>query len=845
MSSQQRQSTFFRAIGAFVEHSLQVALLQLEKVRSYENIVDANFDNDEGRCWSPTVNLERLVQFLHEVTTTPLSMENLGRKLAIMDRLQHAVMWSTKWRCLSTNSRSHFRDSNVYAFSARMLMFSDESANRGDEALDSEWQLASQLCEASVNIIWRHSEGFTPHYKECGSGMVGVCQTILLLLDAFPTLLPGDSYKVISRYKDKQYMAEWALRLENERQFEPCLQSPLQYQRADETPQMDASYVEAMSNLFDKSAVVVTKSVSALAHGVRGNALVPHVHARLRAARAVQPCTKYQQKIIKCLERAASAENPYESDCYVRLAEGIFTSVVTCHTQWERAVQRRDGKLADFWQRARERAWAVGCESQSHLVTTRAMRAVHLAECAQALLLQNASSPLHQAEADVSFLVCDLLMAAESPGRKYCNKEDFIDMLYHAMGCVYQLLCGLNSARARSCPLAFLGGETIVTPPYIDEVLLWAAMTVTTLYAHKREQDAPAAAERAAACLHALPALLYKPDRIGDVTQLMFVADLSIWSLQLHDAGDLLGSWALDTLANAYPEIVPPNQFFATAPPRGVVGVFRLQLTAALEAALLDVCPHLQRELGERWPQHRRQWLGGDSNIVPAVQPGTQASDAIDELVQTVLNGARWQETCIAESDPELQMIAAEVVVKTAEVTQYRLKSAELALRTGPWSQHTEWLLRAAKLVMRALELQHQALQAGYTVVSAQYRQVCEFLLPITSRGEKLFDLIYHRKYPFHVPSALCTMAALCRRGDMQLCAVSAQLGGRSDIAAIWLAAAKAFADGVSYGEEDELDERALPDLDAALERAEALAEQARRAESEEERLRVDAVVVV
>jgi uncharacterized protein (DUF1778 family) len=144
------------------------------------------------------------------------------------------------------------------------------------------------------------------------------------------------------------------------------------------------------------------------------------------------------------------------------------------------------------------------------------------------------------------------------------------------------------------------------------------------------------------------------------------------------------------------------------------------------------------------------------------------------------------------------------------------------------------WLLRATKLVMRALELQHQGLQSGKADITAQCTQVCEFLLPITSRGEKLFTLVDDaRNEPFHVPSALRVLEALCQRGDMQLCAIAAQLGGRSDIAVIWEAAAEVCADVVSSDKDIELDERARGGLMAALQRAEALAEQARKAEEE------------
>jgi hypothetical protein len=240
MSSQQRQSTFFRAIGVFVEHSLHVALLQLEKVRSYEQI--GGYYSDFGnRGWNTACNLEKLVQFLQGVAAAPLSSVTFGRKLAIIDRLTEAVVWSTEWKCLTRTSQSEFKDFSMYAFSAKMLMFSDASVTKGDEVLGKEWELASQLCEASINHFLTHSGGFAPHHKEDGNGRVGACKTIVTLVETFSALLPGDLQKVVARYKFKQSLAEQELQLEVEQkeveahsaqQTDPRLRRLLQHQSA-------------------------------------------------------------------------------------------------------------------------------------------------------------------------------------------------------------------------------------------------------------------------------------------------------------------------------------------------------------------------------------------------------------------------------------------------------------------------------------------------------------------------------------------------------------------------------------------------------------------------------------
>jgi hypothetical protein len=315
----------------------------------------------------------------------------------------------------------------------------------------------------------------------------------------------------------------------------------------------------------------------------------------------------------------------------------------------------------------------------------------------------------------------------------------------------------------------------------------------------------------------------------------MFVADLSIWSLQRHDAGDLLSSWVLDTLANSYPT------GSLTSKASDALQAFRVQLTVALETALLEVCPELQLELGEHWPQQKRKWWGKVADEAPPVQGGLQVAETIHEIVQSALHGMRWQQARSTETVPELQKIAEQISARAAEVARYQQDQAEAALGAERTvkpgmrryaSDITALLLRATKLVMRALDLQHQGGQHAKTDVSAQCTQVCEFLLPITSRGDALFTSVdEERDEPLLVATAIRVIKALCRRGDLELCAIAAVLGGRSDIAAKWQAAATACADGVSSDEDEELDERARWDLELTLERAEILAELARRAE--------------
>jgi hypothetical protein len=325
-----------------------------------------------------------------------------------------------------------------------------------------------------------------------------------------------------------------------------------------------------------------------------------------------------------------------------------------------------------------------------------------------------------------------------------------------------------------------------------------------------------------------LPLLLYQPDVLNKVSLLMFAADLNVWSLQLHAAGDLLSSWVLDTLANAYPTS------FLTKKVGDALRAFRLQLAVALEAALLGVCPALQQELGARWPPYRRQWKSEVAEV------GPQASDAIDEIVQTLLHGAHWQEIRSNEATSELQEIAAEVVTNNGKVAKYQQALAEESLGTESAAQsddyedfnETAWRLRAGKLVVRALELQYQACKSDNFDARQDSWEVSEILLPITSREDPLFALRDEsREESLDMEAALMVVETLCKRGDMQLCAVAAQLGGKSDIANMWLAAADACAEAVMSNKYEELDDLLCGGCKTALERAEVLAEQARRAE--------------
>jgi hypothetical protein len=144
----------------------------------------------------------------------------------------------------------------------------------------------------------------------------------------------------------------------------------------DESPNTSAAPVPCTMELLLRTAGEILPRAQGfqkeLVHTVRVAKLVAFYRAEATSAARGRPPSQYRQKVAECWELAALAvlegsDERVTSDArhckFAALAEGVLASAVTCHTQWERAVQRRDDdKLADFWLRARERAWAVGCE---------------------------------------------------------------------------------------------------------------------------------------------------------------------------------------------------------------------------------------------------------------------------------------------------------------------------------------------------------------------------------------------------------------------------------------------------------------------------------------------------
>lgn len=155
--------------------------------------------------------------------------------------------------------------------------------------------------------------------------------------------------------------------------------------------------------------------------------------------------------------------------------------------------------------------------------------------------------------------------------------------------------------------------------------------------------------------------------------------------------------------------------------------------------------------------------------------------------------------------------------------------------------------LRATKLMVRALELKYQASKRGDFDARRQCEQVLGLLFAITRRGQRLFAISNESSgYTGVDESVQNAVEVICTRCEMQLSAIAAELGGRYDVAAKWLAAAKVCAGAMSRDADAKLDECVCWGWERHLERAEVLAGQAHRAEevlAEQARRAEDALV--
>jgi hypothetical protein len=158
---------------------------------------------------STIAGLKKLIQYLREISAADMTLENLGRRLAIIDRLEESVVWSRKWVSKGHNSLTSFQEVNMHALAAKYLMHSDTHASCGDMVLSKEWLLVSQLCEATIYFPFKHHRSFfAPAEKDHAVDRPNACKTILAMLTELPELLSGDPQQIFAHYKFKLLVAE-------------------------------------------------------------------------------------------------------------------------------------------------------------------------------------------------------------------------------------------------------------------------------------------------------------------------------------------------------------------------------------------------------------------------------------------------------------------------------------------------------------------------------------------------------------------------------------------------------------------------------------------------------------
>jgi hypothetical protein len=570
----------------------------------------------------------------------------------------------------------------------------------------------------------------------------------------------------------------------------------------------------------------------------RGGKLGAYYRDKIReAAREREPGQDPQDAAVSW-ERAALAEltESEASTCvgqkFMHLAKGVVASTVTCHTQWERAVQRRDDKLADFWQRARERAWEVACKAfvdvspypnaVSRRHADQVIPAVKAALRAQALLLQTPSSPLMQAEGGLGLHVAMQILFRSDERLDYSYGESLPAVTDRVLRLV--TVCNrLHDIAASNTRPAACGTENVV---------LWAAKILLELHElhrthplNKRNKAVSYILENTAK----IARLVHDSEAVSEMCLNMLLIDMNVWTLQCRRSGDVIGIWVWETLIDAYcPTSNPADGDTQRSFRQHVAG----ELEVALREALLGSRPNLLQPMYDRWPPPRRRWLS-------SVDPGPSWSMHASKMVQTTVRALRMQ---LSHSPTETDAVAREMLsvmvlhVKDA-VAQLELQFIDTLLgRVDTPKNHqvisaTGYVVQCNELMLRAMELQNQAQLVRSTSASATCMEVLNWVQPVSNGGRAMFRKYAERPNTNDLECAKTGLNAMCRCGELGLCAAAAELAGRDEAAALWKAAFEGYQRSMFAGATLSPDQRLRSGWEEALQRAEALAEQARRAE--------------
>jgi hypothetical protein len=569
----------------------------------------------------------------------------------------------------------------------------------------------------------------------------------------------------------------------------------------------------------------------------------------------IRPYTRYQQKITECWERAVvtitAAVDPdvksfgYRHWQYATLAEGIFASVVTCHTQWERAVQRRDDKLADFWQRARERAWEVGCKTFQDLQwdirnptvnyeILRVVNAVRQVTCAQELLSTANAYPLAAAEADLRLLLADMLVAY-GPDSK--NTPSHRQLIRHTT----KLALATIAAFYPSTDLGLL--DVLPAATATEEVhvsLRWCARVLCDLHHLSRSDASPHVAQawhgvnnQIRTILTELQAESGEPCDSTVLTQRKFVAELMMKQLECRCRNEAAAALGLEWLASAYASVLPEGKFLdaLTKATRPRIVKFRLQLARALELEVAAASVEIAQWLKSQWPLERRGFpaftnRGAKSpDFAPAI---TSTMDAYRSAVQ-------WKQQSQAEGvTAALKLHLEDGSARWAALADHRIKLAEHAehgkVEDAQGNIFAKQALAARgegrEMAVRAMEAGLRALQDGNTEAHKVCVQVCKDFTPLTTQDSYIY--VGTKKSLYQVRDIELAVAQIMLFADHSLRAVTAELDGRASLATAWREAAQAREKGLTRYNHGAVVYTRRYGITDIVKRADALAEEAR-----------------
>jgi hypothetical protein len=641
----------------------------------------------------------------------------------------------------------------------------------------------------------------------------------------------------------------------------------------------DVCAVERLSIPEDRSSVMADLSATA-------GQLLERVHVlRVEAERTMRACklaafytagatraakqssrTPSHQKIAECWERAAMAVS---AECYttlssksapgrhlefVALAEGVFASAVTCHTQWERAVQRRDDKLADFWQRARERAWEVGCEAlegiqaDARLDSTGAqgiVDAVDHASGAQELLAQHAPDPISLVEVDLRLLLADMLVTYHGLQK---NTPAHRIYLRNAIELALEVTLTLHQPAAPAWP----GGSPVVpVSKHVHNVLQCATRTLRTLYhlsttlssgpgASKASNDHNAPWLRVTSQITFLMSELRSNDGNGDAVaelQRMYLTDLIVWRLEAHlMSRDVEALWfeLLASTERSAPHLCK-TAGFQLEPDSSAITALRQGLADAIESEITVASADAAQWLQTHWPQERRGR--------PALGPCTTSqTTAVNSVMDAYRAAVHWKQRALQEAtDWRARELLNELCERWCALGEYRRMWAVFceecpgsadANETRDLEHALKSLGQSRETAVRAIELALRAVQTGNGRAHSLCTTVCADLKILTSQART--NNVYRGYYGSYSDFKRTKLAVetMLTCADHHLRSAEAELNGRRDVAEAWRTAAQTRETSLDRNyREDQMSKMLRSGYDDVLQRADAQAAQARQAE--------------